>query len=146
MAEYELFNDGETCRLGCEIGRRAKPGSVICLCGELGAGKTALAKGIAAGLGIKDEITSPTFSIVNEYSGRLRLFHFDVYRIIHPSEMEETGFEDSLLSGGVLVIEWADIIKELIPDNALWITIEKDYSKGDDYRRIRIENYDMFGD
>ena len=123
------------------LAAEAKPGGIFCLCGELGSGKTVIAKGFGAGLGILQEITSPTFTILNIYdspSQRLPLYHFDVYRIRNPAEMDDTGYEDFFYGDGVCLIEWAEIIREIIPDTAVWITIEKDLNISDDYRRICI--------
>ena len=113
--------------MGEKLGREARAGQIYCLSGDLGVGKTVFTKGFAKGLGITEHVTSPTFAIVNEYEGRLPLYHFDVYRISCEEEMEDTGYE-----------EWAELVKELIPADAVWITIEKDYTKDDDYRRITI--------
>ena len=103
-------------------------------------GKTVLAKGFAAGLGITEPVTSPTFTIVHEYEGRLPLYHFDVYRIGDPDEMYDIGFDEYLYGEGVCLIEWPERVEELLPDTAVKITINKDYEKGNDYRCIRIDN------
>lgn len=134
--KYESFSEKETLNVGAQIGKAAKAGEIYCLCGELGVGKTVFSKGFARGLGIMEQVTSPTFTIINEYKGRLPLYHFDVYRISHIDEMEDTGYEDYFFGDGVCLVEWAELIKSYIPENAFWITIEKDYEKGDDYRRI----------
>ena len=123
----ETNNPEATEALGEKLGREARAGQIYCLSGDLGVGKTVFTKGFAKGLGITENVTSPTFAIVNEYEGRLPLYHFDVYRISCEEEMEDTGYE-----------EWAELVKELIPAEAVWITIEKDYTKDDDYRRITI--------
>ena len=115
----ETNNPEATEALGEKLGREARAGQIYCLSGDLGVGKTVFTKGFAKGLGITEHVTSPTFAIVNEYEGRLPLYHFDVYRISCEEEMEE-------------------LVKELIPADAVWITIEKDYTKDDDYRRITI--------
>ena len=117
-------------------------GDIICLIGDLGTGKTHLTKGIAKGLDIKDNITSPTFTIVNEYTGRLKLYHFDVYRVNDPDEIEAIGFDEYIFSDGVSVIEWANYIEEIIPPNKLTITIEKLPELGDNYRKITMEYSD----
>ena len=130
----------ETFALGEKIGRQAKPGQVITLVGDLGVGKTVFTKGLAQGLEITEPVSSPTFTIVQEYrDGRLPLYHFDVYRIGDPEEMEEIGYEDYFYGDGVCLIEWADLIEELIPEQAVWVTIEKVLEEGLDYRRIIIE-------
>lgn len=130
----------ETFSLGINIGRKAKAGQVITLVGDLGVGKTVFTKGLARGLGITEPVSSPTFTIVQEYrEGRLPLYHFDVYRIGDLEEMEEIGYEDYFYGDGVCLVEWANLIGELIPENAVSVVIEKDLEKGLDYRRIIIE-------
>jgi len=137
----ETYSTEETKMIGNNIGRNAKPDDVICLVGDLGVGKTIITKGIAEALRINENITSPTFTIVNEYEGvNLNLYHFDTYRIVDENEMWEIGFEEYLYKKGICVIEWADTIKNLIPKNSIWIYIEKDLSKGEEYRKITIEN------
>lgn len=137
----ETFSDKETFEFGAELARKAKAGDIICLDGDLGTGKTVIAKGIAAGLGIKEPVSSPTFTVVKEYrEGRLPLFHFDVYRIEEPSEMEEIGYEDYFFGDGVTVVEWSDMIEELIPEGAIRIRLKKEAAKGFDYRLIEIVN------
>ncbi|MPN38032.1 tRNA threonylcarbamoyladenosine biosynthesis protein TsaE [bioreactor metagenome] len=125
-------------KIAYEIGRAAKPGDIYCLNGDLGSGKTVFAKGFAKGLDIPDEVTSPTFAIVNEYKGRLPLYHFDVYRISSPEEMEDTGYEEYFFGAGVCLIEWAHLIEPVIPQEAVWITIKKDIYN-DNTREIEIE-------
>ena len=129
----------ETYEIGKKIGENASPGLVIAFYGDLGAGKTVMTKGIAEGLGIREMITSPTFTILQSTeSGRLPLHHLDVYRIDDPDEMEEIGLDDCLYGGGVTVIEWAGRIGELLPENTVRITIERIPEEGD-ARRIVIE-------
>ncbi|WP_291966061.1 tRNA (adenosine(37)-N6)-threonylcarbamoyltransferase complex ATPase subunit type 1 TsaE [Caloramator sp.] len=118
-------NERETFELGYKIGTKLKKGDVISLNGDLGAGKTHLTKGIAAGLGVDDYITSPTFTIVNEYMGRLPFYHFDVYRIDDIYEMYEIGFDEYLYGDGVCVVEWGDMVEELLPKNKIYIYIKK---------------------
>ena len=119
-----LRSEQEVEAYGIRLGREARPGQVIALTGDLGAGKTTLTKAIARGLGISETVTSPTFTIVKEYrSGRLPLFHFDVYRIGDVEEMYELGYEEYFFGDGVCVVEWADLIEELIPEDALRISI-----------------------
>lgn len=109
--------------------------------GDLGTGKTVFSQGVAAGLGIKEAVNSPTFTILQIYEeGRLPFYHFDVYRIGDPQEMEEIGYEDYFYSGGVCLIEWADLIRELLPEKYIRITLLKDLEKGFDYRKIVIED------
>lgn len=118
-------NERETFELGYKIGTMLKKGDVISLNGDLGAGKTHLTKGIAAGLGVDDYITSPTFTIVNEYMGRLPFYHFDVYRIDDIYEMYEIGFDEYLYGEGVCVVEWGDMVDELLPKDKIYIYIKK---------------------
>ncbi len=127
----------ETSRIGEQLGRLLHKGSIICLSGDLGAGKTAFTKGIAKGLEVEDYVTSPTYTIINEYEGRLPLFHFDVYRLNDVEEMYELGYEEYFFGDGVVVLEWADIVKDIVPGERLWITILN--TKGDDSREIIME-------
>lgn len=139
---FNVKNIEETTRLGFNIGKLLKSGDIVCLTGDLGTGKTHITKGIAKGLDIDEHITSPTFTIVNEYdSDRLKLYHFDVYRVSDPDEIYAIGFDDYIFSDGVSIIEWANYIEEILPDEYLHILIEKDLSKGEDYRNITITPY-----
>jgi tRNA threonylcarbamoyladenosine biosynthesis protein TsaE len=134
--------EADTYALGVKIGKEAKPGDVYTLVGDLGVGKTALTKGVAAGLDIAEPISSPTFTIVQVYEeGRLPFYHFDVYRIGDVEEMDEIGYEDYVYGDGVTLIEWANLIEEILPEHYQQILIEKDLEKGFDYRRITIENH-----
>ncbi|SFG50577.1 tRNA (adenosine(37)-N6)-threonylcarbamoyltransferase complex ATPase subunit type 1 TsaE [Oribacterium sp. WCC10] len=133
---FESNSADETFAFGKKLGEAAKPGDIICLDGDLGVGKTVFTQGFAAGLDINDYVNSPTFTIVKEYEGRLPLYHFDVYRIGDPSEMEEIGYEEYFYGKGVTIIEWPELIEELIPEEAHWIRIKKDLEKGFDYRKI----------
>ncbi len=136
---YEAYSPEETFEFGKRLGEAAKPGDVYALAGDLGVGKTVLAKGIAEGLGITDPIVSPTFTIVQIYeSGRMPFYHFDVYRICDPEEMEEIGYEDYFYGNGLTMIEWADLVEDLLPVTRKNIRIEKDLEKGLDYRRITV--------
>lgn len=138
---YDSHSEEETYRIGNTIGNNAKPGQIFCLNGDLGVGKTVFTKGFAKGLGVDDVISSPTFTIVQEYTnGEMPFYHFDVYRIADPEEMYEIGFEEYIYGGGVCLIEWAELITDILPENITQITIEKDLDKGLDYRRITIEN------
>ena len=138
---FDSFSPEETRRLARELGEGARPGMIVTLNGDLGTGKTVFAQGLAEGLDIRETVNSPTFTIVQEYrEGRIPLYHFDVYRIGDIEEMEEIGYEDYFFGDGVCLVEWADQIRELIPDSAVRITIEKDPEKGFDYRRITIED------
>lgn len=122
------------------LGGRAKAGMIFTLDGDLGAGKTLFTKGFAQGLGISEVVNSPTFTIVQEYeSGRLPLYHFDVYRISDPWEMVEIGFDDYVSGEGVCLIEWAKLIEELLPADCVRICIEREFDKGEDFRKITIE-------
>lgn len=116
----------ETIDIGIKLGKALRPGDVVCLDGDLGSGKTHLTKGIALGLGIRDHITSPTFNIVNEYDGRLKFYHFDVYRVNDPDEIAAIGFDEYIFSDAASVIEWADYIRELIPEEHIQIQITKE--------------------
>lgn len=126
----------ETIELGKIIGRSLKPGDIVCIDGDLGSGKTHLTKGIALGLGIYEHITSPTFNIVNEYEGKIKLYHFDVYRVNDPDEIAAIGFDEYIFSDAVSVIEWSDYIKELIPDEHIQINIA---NESETRRSINIE-------
>lgn len=140
--EFKVYSVAETTELGIKLGRLLKAGDIICLTGDLGTGKTHITKGIAKGLGITDNITSPTFTIVNEYEGtKLKLNHFDVYRVSDPDEIYAIGFDDYIFSDAVSIIEWANYIEEILPNDLLHIKIEKDLSKGEDYRKITLTPY-----
>ena len=135
----ESFRAEDTFELGKKLGQNAKPGDVYTLVGYLGVGKTVFTQGLAEGLGIAEAVNSPTFTIVQVYEeGRLPLYHFDVYRIGDVSEMDEIGYEDYFYGEGVCLIEWADLIREILPERYTRIFIEKDLEKGFDYRRITV--------
>lgn len=136
----ETRSPQETFELGKKIGEAAKPGQVYTLNGDLGVGKTVFTQGVAAGLGITEAVSSPTFTIVQVYEeGRLPFYHFDVYRIGDIEEMEEIGYDDYFFGEGLCLIEWAELIREILPENRIAVTIEKDLEQGFDYRRITIE-------
>lgn len=140
MKTIETYSTGETFALGRQIGQQAEAGEIYTLIGDLGVGKTVLTQGVAAGLGIEEPVNSPTFTIVQIYEeGRLPFYHFDVYRIGDVEEMEEIGYEDCFYGEGVCLIEWANLIEEILPGEYRQITIEKDPGRGFDYRRITIE-------
>ena len=142
MAVIDSFCAKDTYELGEKIGQMAKPGMVISLTGDLGVGKTVFTQGLAKGLGIEEPVNSPTFTIVQVYEeGRLPLYHFDVYRIGDIEEMDEIGYEDYFYGEGVCLIEWADLIREILPEQMCRVTIEKDLEKGFDYRRITLEGF-----
>ncbi|MBR6308703.1 MAG: tRNA (adenosine(37)-N6)-threonylcarbamoyltransferase complex ATPase subunit type 1 TsaE [Lachnospiraceae bacterium] len=139
----ESKSEKETFELGVEIGRKAKAGEVYTLIGDLGVGKTVFTQGVAEGLGITEPVNSPTFTILQVYDeGRLPFYHFDVYRIGDESEMDEIGFEEYAYGDGVCFIEWADLIKGIIPKKHTRIEIKKDLSKGFDYRDIEITEFE----
>ncbi len=142
MAVIDSFCAKDTYELGEKIGQMAKPGMVISLTGDLGVGKTVFTQGLAKGLGIEEPVNSPTFTIVQVYEeGRLPLYHFDVYRIGDIEEMDEIGYEDYFYGEGVCLIEWADLIREILPEQICRVTIEKDLEKGFDYRKITLEGF-----
>lgn len=130
----------ETRHIAREIAKELEPGDVLCMYGDLGAGKTAFVQGLAQGLGIIDvAVTSPTFTILNEYCGKLPLYHFDVYRIADPDEMYEIGYDEYVYGDGICVIEWPQLIDEILPRKRYNITITKDYNMHDNYRMIDVE-------
>lgn len=135
----ETNSEKETYELGFSLGAKAKAGQVFTLVGDLGVGKTVFTKGLARGLEIEEPISSPTFTIVQVYEeGRLPFYHFDVYRIGDVEEMDEIGYEDYIYGEGVSLIEWANLIEDILPDHYTEVTIEKDLEKGFDYRRISV--------
>lgn len=137
----ESFSAEDTHELGVRFGKEAKPGSVYTLEGDLGAGKTVFAKGFAEGLGISENVTSPTFTIMQIYEGgRIPLYHYDAYRIEDPAEMEEIGYTDYFYGDGACLIEWACNIEEFLPEHITRISVERDNEKGFDYRKITVTN------
>ena len=138
----ETNSERETYAFGLELGKKAHAGQVYTLVGDLGVGKTVFTKGLARGLDILEPVSSPTFTIVQVYEeGRLPFYHFDVYRIGDVEEMDEIGYEDYIYGDGVSLIEWANLIEEILPEHYTEIKIEKDLEKGFDYRRISICEY-----
>ena len=136
----ESNKEQDTYDLGYELGQHAKPGQVFTLVGDLGVGKTVFTKGLAAGLGITEPVNSPTFTILQVYEeGRMPFYHFDVYRIGDVEEMDEIGYEDCFYGEGVCLIEWSQLILEILPDKVVHICIEKDLEQGFDYRKITVE-------
>ena len=136
----ETRSPEETFELGKKIGEAAKPGQVYTLNGDLGVGKTVFTQGVAAGLGITEPVSSPTFTIVQVYEeGHLPFYHFDVYRIGDIEEMEEIGYDDYFFGEGICLIEWAELIRDILPEKRIEITIEKDLTQGFDYRRITVQ-------
>ena len=138
MKEFKTFSQEVTIEIGKALGRLLNTGDIVCINGDLGTGKTVFTNGIAKSLGIIEHITSPTFTIVNEYSGRVPFYHFDVYRISDSEEMFEIGFEEYLYGEGIVVIEWADIIKDILPTEVIQVTIQKNLELGIDARIIEI--------
>ena len=135
----ETHDPEETFEVGRKIGMNAKPGQIYTLTGDLGVGKTVFTQGVAAGLGITEPVNSPTFTIIQEYEdGRLPFYHFDVYRIGDIEEMEEIGYDDYFFGKGICLIEWAELIEEILPEKRIEVTIEKNLEKGFDYRKITI--------
>lgn len=139
MQIFESYSYDDTVKIANHIADTLKGGEFIAMYGDLGAGKTAFVQGIAKALGITDHVTSPTFTIVNEYYGRLPLYHFDVYRIGDPDEMYEIGYDEYVDSDGVCIVEWAELIEDLFPSEYIKITILKNEEKDFDYRKIIVE-------
>ena len=139
MMEYISKSLADTQKIAAEFAKTLKKGDVLCMYGDLGAGKTAFVQGLAKGLGIEEHVTSPTFTIVNEYEGIMPLYHFDVYRIADSDEMYEIGYEEYIYGDGVSVIEWCELIEDILPEKRYEITVSKDYGKGEDYRAIEIK-------
>ena len=138
--KIDSYSAKETFEIGKKMGEQAKPGMVFTLIGDLGVGKTVFTQGFARGLGVTEPISSPTFTIIQEYEeGRMPFYHFDVYRIGDVEEMEELGYEDYFYGKGVCLIEWANLITEILPEQITQITIEKDLEQGFDYRKITVE-------
>lgn len=138
-AVLETRNPEETFELGKSLGKAAYAGQVCTLIGDLGVGKTVFTQGFAAGLGVDGPVSSPTFTILQIYDGHLPFYHFDVYRIADVEEMEEIGYEECFYGEGVSLIEWANLIEEILPEQYTRITIEKDLEQGFDYRRITLQ-------
>lgn len=140
--EFIVDSVEKTLAIGVTLGQIAKAGDVFCLTGDLGTGKTHFSKGFAKGIGIDEHITSPTFTIVNEYhSGRLPLYHFDVYRVSDPDEIMAIGFDEYIFGNGVSLIEWANYIEDILPKEFVHINIKKLPHLGEDYREIKIKTY-----
>ena len=136
---YESNSSEETYKLGIELAKQAKPGNVYTLSGDLGTGKTVFAQGFAKGLDIDEAVNSPTFTILQVYdSGRMPFYHFDVYRIADLDEMDEIGYEDCFYGEGVCLVEWAELVSEIIPSDCISIKISKNLEKGFDYRQIEV--------
>ena len=129
--EYLSHSPEETEQLGEQLGRTLRPGSVVAYRGDLGMGKTAFTRGLARGLGCTCRVTSPTFTIVNEYSGALPLFHFDMYRLDSSDELFDIGWEDYLSRGGVCAVEWSERVEDALPEDTLWISIARGNGEND---------------
>ncbi len=141
MKIIEAHSPKETYELGRQLAKAAGKGDLFVLNGELGVGKTVFAQGFAEGLEISEPMNSPTFTILEIHEGgRFPLYHFDVYRIAELEEMDEIGYEEFFYGDGICLVEWGSLIQELLPENSIYITIEKDLARGFDYRRIRVEN------
>ena len=139
----ETFSQQETYDIGKRIGEEAAKGDIITLSGDLGVGKTVFAQGVAAGLGVTDSVCSPTFTILQVYDdGRLPLYHFDTYRIEDPGEMEVIGYEDYFFGDGVCLIEWPEMVEELLPNAVTTVKIKKDPAQGTDFRKIDIDRFE----
>ena len=143
MKKYISNSAADTQKIAAELVNTLTPGSVICMYGDLGAGKTAFVQGMAVALEIDEPVTSPTFTIVNEYYGKMPLYHFDVYRIGSSDEMFEIGFDEYIDGDGISVIEWAELIEDILPEDRINITILKNMEKGEDYREIKVEGIDI---
>ncbi len=136
---FESNSPEETFKIARQLGKQAKPGEIYCLSGELGVGKTVFSQGFASGLGIAEDINSPTFTILQTYeSGKMPLYHFDVYRLGDAGEMEEIGYDDYFFGEGVCLIEWAELIQEILPADRKNVRIEKALNKSYDYRKITV--------
>ena len=140
MQEFLSNNESKTKEFAKKLASRLVQGSFLAVYGDLGVGKTAFVQGLAEGLGVRESIVSPTYTILRVYeSGRLPLYHFDVYRVADPEEMDYIGCDEYFFGSGVCLIEWGELISEIIPENAVWIKIEKNLDKGIDYRKITVE-------
>ena len=139
---WETHSPAETAALGKEMGKNAQRGQIFCLTGDLGTGKTVFTKGFAAGLGVTDHVTSPTFTIVNEYEGKIPLFHFDLYRLGDEEELWDIGWEDYLGRGGVCAVEWSESFPGAIPPEAVTVTIRR-CPENEDWRRITVEGVSL---
>ena len=138
MRKFETYTPQETRDLGYRLAEEFTPGTVVALVGDLGCGKTAFVQGVTDFFGDGEQVTSPTFTLVNEYEGKIPLYHFDVYRLENPSFEECDWMDDYLFGDGVCLIEWADNIKKVLPENTIRITFQKNPEKGEDYREITI--------
>ena len=138
MAEFVTNSPEETEKLGCRLGERLAPGAVVAFTGDLGAGKTAFTRGLARGLGCRGRVTSPTFTIVNEYEGAIPLFHFDMYRLANSDDLFDIGWEDYLTRGGVCAVEWSEQVADALPEDAVTVTLAR-HPDHDGWRIITVE-------
>lgn len=138
MEIFESKSNQDTMNIACDFSTRLKGGAVVALIGDLGAGKTAFVKGIARHFNSPNDVVSPTYTLVNEYNGDLKIYHFDVYRLDNPSIDECDWIDEYLFGNGICVIEWADNIKAVLPDNTIRVEINTDPAKGENYREIKI--------
>jgi len=138
MKRFETYSPEETRALGTELAKTLAPGAILALVGDLGCGKTAFVKGVVDAFGEGEEVTSPTFTLVNEYEGEIPIYHFDVYRLENPSVDECDWMDDYFFADGICLVEWADNIKRVLPEDTLRITFAKNPAKGEDYREITI--------
>jgi tRNA threonylcarbamoyladenosine biosynthesis protein TsaE len=139
--KYESFCAEETAKIAAAFGKNAKAGDIFCLCGNLGAGKTVFAQGFVTGIGYAGRVTSPTFTIMNEYEGgRLPVYHFDLYRLEGTVDLESIGYEEYFFGDGVSLVEWAERADDVFPRGAYFVKINSDLSRGDEFREICIEN------
>jgi len=136
---YDSYSENDTQKIAEDMADNIKSGDVICLNGELGAGKTVFVTALARAMGVTEYISSPTFTIVNEYSGRIPIYHFDVYRISDCDEMFEIGFDEYIYGGGLCIIEWSSNIEDILPEERYEVNIRRNYDNGDDYREISIK-------
>ena len=139
MKRFESHSTEETFKIAQEFAKSLESGDIVALSGDLGAGKTAFTAGIAAALGVKESVTSPTFTIVNQYDGDITLYHFDAYRLENVATSECDWMDDYLFGDGISIIEWAENIKAVLPKGYINIRIEKDPEKGDGFREIIID-------
>ncbi len=139
MKKFITYNEAETRQLGYNFAQKLSSGSVVALSGDLGCGKTAFVKGVAAYFGYRGDVTSPTFTLVNEYEGKVNIYHFDVYRLENVNIDECDWMDDYLFGDGICLIEWADNIREILPRETIWVHFKKDTEKGCDFREITIE-------
>lgn len=140
--EFLSHSESETEAFGKTLGEQLKPGTVLAYKGDLGMGKTAFTRGLARGLGCTARVTSPTFTIVNEYEGNLPLFHFDMYRLPDADALFDIGWDDYLNRGGVCAVEWSERVTDALPEDTVWVTLSR-CPEHDDWRTITVEGVDL---